>query len=253
MSKRALALLALPLALVALLLIPVPAALAADPPVLTDAIAPGVLDGTEGFGASTVLVKEDGYITYLVRTTPAMKGRTLEIWTDIGKGWKRTTSRVIGSDGTARYHARVAKRTSFWAKLPKAGSTPAVASHGRTASVSKDGRTIIRLGCDEFAPTGSSTRVVASRRAQGSPRQTISLVVCANAANGYRWTTAAIDGEHLAQVGHTVAAGKAKVAATDTWSYRLTESDRGRVTLVYSQPWPGGEKAAWTVMLTVEP
>jgi hypothetical protein len=234
-----------------LLLIPAPAALGADPPVLTDAIAPGVLEGTEGFGTSTVLVRKNAYITYLVRTSPALRGRTLEIWTDTGGGWKRTTSRAVGSDGTTRYHARVQGRTGFWAKLPKSGSTPAVASHGRSAAVSRDGRTIIRIGCDELPPTGSSNRAVASRRVQGTPILTVSLVVCSNAANGYRWTTAAIDDQDLAQVGHTIGAGSG--ARTDTWSYRLTAPDRGRVTIVYSQPWPGGEKAAWTVMLTIEP
>ena len=249
MSKRALA---LPVLLVALLLVPMPAAAASPPPILTDSIAPGVLDGTEGFGTNTVLVGKGRYVTYLVRTSPNMKGRKLEIWTDTGKGWTKTTTRQIAADGTARFHLRITARTGFWAKLPKSGSTPAAASHGRSAGVSRDGRTIIRLACDEFAPTGSSTRVVISRRAQGAPSGTISLVVCSSAVSGYRWTTAAIDSQHLAQVGHTID-GAAATATSDTWSYRLTEVDRGRVTLVHSQPWPGGEKAAWTVMLTVEP
>ncbi len=246
---------ALTLVLALLLLVPVSTASAATPPpILTDAIAPGVLEGTEGFGTTTVIVGMGRYVTYLVRTSPNMKGRKIQIWTDTGAGWKQTTTREIAADGTARFHARVSGRIGFWAKLPKSGSTPAAASHGRAAANSRDGRTIIRLGCGEFAPTGSSTRVVVSRRAQGTTTGTISLVVCSNAANGYRWTMAAIDTAHLAQVGHTIdAPAKAEADATDTWSYRLTEADRGRVTLVYSQPWPGGEKAAWTVMLTVEP
>jgi len=32
----------------------------------------------------------------------------------------------------------------------------------------------------------------------------------------------------------------------------LTDAGIGRATLVYSQPWKGGEKAVWTLMLTVE-
>lgn len=253
MPRRTFALPAtLPVVLALLLLVPAPAAAATPPPILTDAIAPGVLDGNEGFGTTTVLVGTGRYVTYLVRTSPNMKGRKIQIWTDTGAGWKQTTTREIGADGTARYHARVTGRTGFWAKLPKSGATPAAASHGRAAANSRDGRTIIRLGCGEFAPTGSSTRVVVSRRAQGTPKGTISIVVCSNAANGYRWTMAAIDTAHLAQVGHTINTA-AEIDATDTWSYRPTEAERGRVTLVYSQPWPGGEKAAWTVMLTVEP
>lgn len=244
---------ALPVLLAALLFVPGPAQAASPPPILTDAIAPGVLDGNEGFGTTTVVVGKGRYVTYLVRTSPNMKGRKLEIWLDTGSGWKRTTTRVIGADGTARFHHRVTGRTGFWAKLPKSGSTPAAASHGRAASVSRDGRTIVRLGCSEFAPTGSSTRVVIHRRVQGPPSTTVSLVVCSSAPQGYRWVTAAIDTAHLAQVGHTIADQADGSDVTDTWSYRLTARDRGRVTLVHSQPWPGGEKAAWTVMLTLEP
>ena len=251
MTRRAVT---LPLFLAVLLLVPPATTSAAVArPILTDAIAPGVLEGPEGFGTATVLVGKGRYVTYLVRTSPSLKGRHVQIWTDTGAGWKRTTSRVIGSDGTARFHFRVAARTSFWAKLPKSGATPAATSHGRAAALASDGRTIIRIGCHEFAPTGSSTRVVASRRAQGIPKGTVSLVVCSNAAAGYRWTTAAIDSAHLAQVGHTIDDKVSPDKRTDTWSYRLIEADRGRVTLVYSQPWPGGEKAAWTVMLTLEP
>ena len=68
--------------------------------------ARGAREGTDGFCTSTVLVRKGGDITYLVRTSPAMKGRKLEIWTDMGSGWKRRTSRDGGGHGTARYDAR---------------------------------------------------------------------------------------------------------------------------------------------------
>jgi predicted secreted protein len=57
-----------------------------------------------------------------------------------------------------------------------------------------------------------------------------------------------LDTAHLMRVGHTVRSG---APGSETWSVRLTADGIGRTTLVYSQPWRGGEKAAWTLMLTV--
>ena len=244
--------------IVAFALLPIAAgtAAAADP-VLTDSIAPGVIRaGSDGFGSATVLVKENGYVTYLVRTSPTLVGRSLDIHVNLGDGWKKVTNRVIGADGTARYHARVTARTGFWASLPATSKTPEIASHGRSAAVSREGRTTITLGCEDFAPTGSSTRVVVSRRAQAALSTTVTVNVCSNPSTGFRWTTVAIDDTHLRQVGHTIHASTAKIPGapgTERWSYRLTSSGAGRVTLTYSQPWTGGEKAAWTLMLTIEP
>lgn len=251
MRHRFLALLA------ALAMLPLAAtAVAAADPVLVDAIAPGVLrTGTDGFGTATVQVREHGYVTYLVRTSPSLAGRSLDLYIDTGAGWQKATNRVIGADGTARYHARVAGRTGFWAKLPARGSVPEIASHGRSAAASMDGRTIITLSCDDFAPTGSSTRVVINRRAQAALNTTVTVVMCSNASTGFSWTTAAIDAIHLRQVGHTIhgaSGGLPGAPGTDRWSYRLTTTGTGRVTLTYSQPWAGGEKSAWTLMLTVQ-
>ena len=247
---------ALALGLVLALLPFTAATVAAANPVLTDSIAPGVIPtGTDGFGSSTVQVKENGYVTYLVRTSPNLAGRSLDIYVNSGGDWAKATNRIIGADGTARYHARVAGRTGFWAKLPAQGSTPEFASHGRSAAVSKDGRTIITMSCDDFAPTGSSTRVVINRRAQAALSTTVMVVICSNASTGFSWTTVAVDPAHIKQVGHTIHGSSSQppgAPGTERWSYRLTTTGTGRVTLTYSQPWTGGEKAAWTLMLTVQ-
>jgi predicted secreted protein len=78
------------------------------------------------------------------------------------------------------------------------------------------------------------------------------VIVCSNPATGFAWGMVALDSAHLTRVGHTMRAGTgAGAAGTETWSIRLTNGGVGRTTLVYSQPWRGGEKAAWTLMLTV--
>ena len=75
-----------------------------------------------------------------------------------------------------------------------------------------------------------------------------------NASTGFSWLLASIDAGHLMRVGHGIHASPAVhvgAAGTETWSFRVVAAGTGRATLVYSQPWRGGEKAAWTLMLTI--
>ena len=227
---------------------------AAATPALVDAIAPGVLDGVEGFGTATVLVPKGGYVTYLARTDSHLKGKRVQIWTDTGKGWQLTTTRSIAADGSVHYFARVTVRTGFWAKYVDAATKQTYTSHARAAGPSKDGTTIITLTCDDFAPTGSSTRSVVNRSIATRVSGTVRVIACSNASTGFSWLLASIDAGHLMRVGHSIHASPAVhvgAAGTETWSFRVVAAGTGRATLVYSQPWRGGEKAAWTLMLTI--
>ena len=66
---------------------------AAATPALVDAIAPGVLDGVEGFGTATVLVPKGGYVTYLARTDSHLKGKRAQIWTRLPLRWESVRAR----------------------------------------------------------------------------------------------------------------------------------------------------------------
>jgi predicted secreted protein len=234
----------LPASLLALVLLPLAAAPAsAVTAILMDGIAPGVMHGSDGFGTSTVLVPKNGYVTYIVRTDSRLKGRAIQIWTDTGSGWKMTTTRKVEADGSVRYFARITGRVGFWAKY--AGVKPTATSHGRLAGVSADGSTTIRLACEDLGPTGSAVKSFVSRTVAVKVGGTLRVIVCANPSTGFSWGMVALDSTHLLRVGHTMR------GATETWSLRLTSGGTGRSTLVYSQPWRGGEKAAWTLMLTV--
>ena len=237
---------------VAAVLLPVGAAPAvAATPVLIDSIAPGVVRGTDGFGGSTVLVPKNGYVTYLVRTDSRLKGKHVQIWSNTGAGWKLTTTRVVETGGTVHYFTRITRRTAFWAKY--ADVKPANVSHGRTAAISTDGTTTIRVGCDEVAPVGSGVKSLVTRTVGAKVEGTIRVVVCSNPATGFAWGLLSLDSNHLMRVGHTAQVGRAKGASgTETWSVRATGFGTGRATFVYSQPWKGGEKAVWLLTLTVE-
>jgi len=222
-------------------------------PVFADAIAPGVVNGTEGFGTATVLVPRGTYVTYLVRTDSRLKGRKIQVWTDTGSGWTLTTTRIIAADGSIRYFARIKARTGFWAKYVD-GSNPPVTSHARAATVSADGTTTIRLSCDDVAPTGSAVKSIVARTVTTTVRGTVRVIVCANPSTGFAWGMASLDTAHLIRVGHTLQPGNGPPGSpgTETWSVRLIHAGIGRATLVYSQPWNGGEKAAWTLLLTMQ-
>jgi predicted secreted protein len=242
LSRLPLAALALALGLLPMVAAPV----SAVTPILMDAIAPGVMRTSEGFGTSTVLVPKNGYVTYLVRTDSRLKGRLVQIWTDTGKGWKLATTRKVEADGSVRYFARVTGRISFWAKYT--GVKPTSTSHGRSAAVSTDGTTTIRVACDDLGPTGSGVKSIVNRTVATRVNGTVRVIVCAQPSTGFAWGMVSLDGTHLLRVGHTMRTGS---AASETWSVRLKSGGTGRTTLVYSQPWRGGEKATWTLMLTV--
>jgi predicted secreted protein len=242
----------LPLAALALALVLLPLAAApaaAVTPILMDGIAPGVMHGSEGFGTSTVLVPKNGYVTFQVRTDSRLRGRSIQIWTDTGKGWKLTTTRKVDADGAVRYYARVKGRISFWAKYT--GVKPTATSHGRSANVSSDGTTTIRIACDDLAPTGSGIRSIVNRTVATRVGGTVRVIVCADPTTGFAWGMVSLDGSHLLRVGHTLGRASSTAATTETWSVRLKTAGTGRTTLVYSQPWRGGEKATWTLMLAV--
>jgi predicted secreted protein len=232
-----------------------PSALAAPAvTALSDTIAPGVVEGVEGFGTASVLVPSGTYITYLARTDARLKGKTIQIWTNTGAGWHLTTTRKIGADGTVHYFTRVTDRSGYWAKFVGDASHAAASGHGRSATISADGTTIISASCADFAPAESGAKVILGRTVAAPVGATIRLTVCANPSTGFSWTSAAYDSAHLSRVGHSLHPGAAAPGSpgTETWSYRVVSSGTGHATLIYSQPWKGGLKAAWTVMLTVE-
>jgi inhibitor of cysteine peptidase len=88
-----------------------------------------------------------------------------------------------------------------------------------------------------------------------------SLVVslCSNATTGFQWGPAAIADESvLKEVSHRFESpeelGTEPVlgaAGEEIWTFEPLKAGETTVNMEYSQPWEGGEKAAWTFVLTV--
>ena len=225
----------------------------ATPTVLGDGIAPGVIKGVEGFGSATVTVPKGSYVTYLARTDSRLKGKPIQIWTKLGSNdWKLFTTRAIASDGTVHLYYKVTGTVSFWAKFKGDSKNPPALSHGRGAAPAANTTTIIRAGCDDFAPPTSGGRVFLNRTVGLKVGSSVSVILCSNPSTGFAWASAAIDPAHLKLVRHTKspAAGNLPGAAgLETWTYRLIANGSGRATLTYNQPWKGGQKAVWTVTI----
>ena len=234
----------------------VPAQAAPFAVTLTDAIAAGLIRGTDGFGLAGVVVPAGTYATYLVRTEPSLAGKVLQIWTRPATGeWQRVTSRTVAPDGTVHYSARIAAWTAFQARFAGDDAAGMAAGHGRIANASARGDASIWIGCGEFEQraTAGGTATLHRRltvRAGAIPR----VRLCSNASTGYRWDAPRFDGRYLSLLAHRAIAptsGMMGAAGTEVWTFRALRTGATTLTLTYSRPWQGGEKATWTVALDV--
>ena len=84
----------------------------------------------------------------------------------------------------------------------------------------------------------------------------ITVVLCSNPTTGFQWSELAEIGDVLVveQVDHEFtppAAGTAGASGKDTWTFKSLKKGTTTISMEYSRPWEGGEKAEWTYVLTV--
>ena len=84
----------------------------------------------------------------------------------------------------------------------------------------------------------------------------VTLMLCSNPSTGFQWAEEAqiSDTGVVAQIGHeyTPPVGdKPGAPGTEKFVFAGLKSGTSTISLEYSQPWEGGEKAAWTCVLTV--
>ncbi len=147
--------------------------------------------------------------------------------------------------GTPGFHAG--------ASPAKSGST-AVTSAVRTDTW-RYGVTRINIGCDAFTPaTRDSSQVNLQRTVTMGDHGTLLVAVCSNPTTGFRWTWPAYTHGLLKYVARSYtepAPGLVGAAGKDLFRFRANHDGTGRIRLTYSQPWAGGQKATWTLTLTV--
>lgn len=113
--------------------------------------------------------------------------------------------------------------------------------------------TTVVVTCDQFSKQKAITNDMDVRAGN-----TISVTLCSNRTTGFSWSEQAqiIDPQVLEQTGHDfIAPAKdtkmVGVPGTEVWTFKALKPGKSSIYMEYSQPWQGGQKAAWTYGLNV--
>ena len=111
----------------------------------------------------------------------------------------------------------------------------------------------VSVTCDQFSKQKAITNDMDVRVGN-----TISVNLCSNRTTGFSWSEQAriSDPQVLEQTGHDfIAPAKdtkmVGVPGTEVWTFKALKPGKSSIYMEYSQPWQGGQKAAWTYGLNV--
>ncbi len=98
-----------------------------------------------------------------------------------------------------------------------------------------------------------------SQKVEVSADGTLTVTLCSNPTTGFLWSESAqiSDPTVLQQTGHQlVVAGSEPppppgTPGQEVWTFKTLKKGTSTVSMEYSRPWEGGEKGAWTFILTV--
>ena len=110
----------------------------------------------------------------------------------------------------------------------------------------------LEVSCDDFGQELNITRQV-EVPAGGS----LMVTLCSNAPTGYQWSETAVIGDNtiVQQTSHKFEAPAESdlvgVPGKEVWTFNALKKGNSTISMVYSQPWEGGEEASWTFDATV--
>ena len=110
----------------------------------------------------------------------------------------------------------------------------------------------LEITCDDFTEYQHFTWEVQGVNAGDS----LAVTLCSNPTTGFQWTELArISNETvLKQTDHEFVPPKGDVpgaAGKEIWTFKALKKGTTEISMEYSQPWEGGEKAEWTFIATV--
>jgi len=88
----------------------------------------------------------------------------------------------------------------------------------------------------------------------------LTVTLCSNPSTGFEWESARISNQTvLQQVDHKFEAPEYTgdgppppgSPGKEVWTFKALKEGKSTISMEYSRPWEGGEKAAWTFVLTV--
>lgn len=109
----------------------------------------------------------------------------------------------------------------------------------------------VSLSCDDLRRQKNISKQIAV-----NTREAFTVNLCSNASTGFRWQDSAniSDKTIVRQIDHKhIAPAQAMPGAPgqQTWTFEALRKGTVQITNEYGQPWPGGEKSAWKLILNV--
>ncbi|MCU0483329.1 MAG: protease inhibitor I42 family protein [Chloroflexi bacterium] len=118
-------------------------------------------------------------------------------------------------------------------------------------------RDVLTVTCDELAgPDGVAATQPVSRSVTVAAGETFRITLCSNPSTGFAWETPVIAGTAgVTLVDHQTAPASGSMpgaAGAEAFTFRAASAGTATIDFAYSRPWEGGEKAVWTVQVSVD-
>jgi len=112
----------------------------------------------------------------------------------------------------------------------------------------------VEVSCDDFMKVNHISQEV-----EISADGTLTVTLCSNPTTGFLWSESAqiSDPTVLQQTGHQLVVPGPEpppppgTPGQEVWTLKALKKGTSTVSMEYSRPWEGGEKGAWTFVLTV--
>ena len=117
----------------------------------------------------------------------------------------------------------------------------------------------VEASCDDFTKLPPEERAI-SKEVEIAVDGLLTVTLCSNPSTGFQWEPAKIsDQTVLQQVNHKFEAPEYTgdgppppgTPGKEVWTFKALKEGKSTISMEYSRPWEGGEKAAWTFVLTV--
>ena len=114
----------------------------------------------------------------------------------------------------------------------------------------------IEVSCDDFIKLEPPRAI--SKDGEVAVGDLFAVTLCSSPTTGFKWELPKItDQTVLQQVDHKfeppeiTKPPKEGAAGKEVWLFKALKEGKTTISMEYSRPWEGGEKAAWTFVLTV--
>lgn len=109
----------------------------------------------------------------------------------------------------------------------------------------------VEVSCDDFMEGKHISQEV-----EVAVGDSLTVTLCSNPTTGFKWSESAeiSDRAVLQQTKHEFLSPKGDLvgaAGQEVWTFKALKPGTTELSMEYSRPWEGGEKAEWTFVLTV--